>query len=225
MKKILLPILLWSSISFGQTGLWMDASLSKKWNKTQSSGIGIGNRQNLGLGFDRLFLDAGHQVRVIDGLQITAAYRLALNEKGDQLVIAGDRFSQRFQLGIKLSVLDAFDFGPKRLSLNWSSIQQWGMQVGQTTSSIWRNKFSLGYDVKDFPLTPILSAEHFYQWNANVVYTPTEVIVSGATVQWRYFTGVEIELPKKQSVKVQVGLRQRSSGNQTLLRFSYNKSF
>jgi len=225
MKKILLPILLWSSISFGQTGLWMDASLSKKWNKTQSSGIGIGNRQNLGLGFDRLFLDAGHQVRVIDGLQITAAYRLALNEKGDQLVIAGNRFSQRFQLGIKLSVLDAFDFGPKRLSLNWSSIQQWGMQVGQTTSSIWRNKFSLGYDVKDFPLTPILSAEHFYQWNANVVYTPTEVIVSGATVQWRYFTGVEIELPKKQSIKVQVGLRQRASGNQTLLRFSYNKSF
>jgi hypothetical protein len=224
MKKILLPILLWSSISFGQTGLWMDASLSKKWNKTQSSGIGIGNRQNLGLGFDRLFLDAGHQVRVIDGLQITAAYRLALNEKGDQLVIAGDRFSQRFQLGIKLSVLDAFDFGPKRLSLNWSSIQQWGMQVGQTTSSIWRNKFSVGYDVKDFPLTPILSAEHFYQWNANVVYTPTEVIVSGATVQWRYFTGVEIELPKKQSIKVQVGLRQRASGNQTLLRFSYNKS-
>jgi hypothetical protein len=225
MKKILLPILLWSSISFGQTGLWMDASLSKKWNKTQSSGIGIGNRQNLGLGFDRLFLDAGHQVRVIDGLQITAAYRLALNEKGDQLVIAGNRFSQRFQLGIKLSVLDAFDFGPKRLSLNWSSIQQWGMQVGQTTSSIWRNKFSLGYDVKDFPLTPILSAEHFYQWNANVVYTPTEVIVSGATVQWRYFTGVEIELPKKQSIKVQVGLRQRASGDQTLLRFSYNKSF
>jgi hypothetical protein len=225
MKKILLPILLWSSISFGQTGLWMDASLSKKWSKTQSSGIGIGNRQNLGLGFDRLFLDAGHQVRVIDGLQITAAYRLALNEKGDQLVIAGNRFSQRFQLGIKLSVLDAFDFGPKRLSLNWSSIQQWGMQVGQTTSSIWRNKFSVGYDVKDFPLTPILSAEHFYQWNANVVYTPTEVIVSGATVQWRYFTGVEIELPKKQSIKVQVGLRQRASGDQTLLRFSYNKSF
>mgnify|MGYP000081209194 CR=1 FL=1 len=225
MKKILLPILLWSSISIGQTGLWMDASLSKKWNKSQSSGIGIGNRQNLGLGFDRLFLDASHQVRIIDGLQITAAYRLALNEKGDQLVIAGDRLSQRFQLGIKLSLLDAFDFGPKRLSLSWASIQQWGMQVGQTTSSIWRNKISLSYDVKDFPLTPIMSIEHFYQWNANVVYTPTEVIVSAATVQWRYFTGVEIELPKKQTVKVQVGLRQRSSGNQTLLRLSYNKSF
>jgi hypothetical protein len=224
MKKILLPILLWSSISFGQTGLWMDASLSKKWSKTQSSGIGIGNRQNLGLGFDRLFLDADHQVRVIDGLQISATYRVALNEKGDQLVIAGDRLSQRFQLGFKLSILDAFDIGPKRLIFNWTSTQQWGLRVGQRTSSTWRNKISLGYDLKDFPLTPIMSAEHFYQWNANIVYTPTEVIMSGATVQWRYFTGVEIELPKKQSVKIQVGLRQRASGNKPLLRLSYNKS-
>jgi len=225
MKKIFLPILLWSSFSFGQTGLWMDISLAKKWNKNQSSGIGIGNRQNLGLGFDRIFLDAGHQVRILDGLQITAAYRLALNEKGDQLVLAGDRLSQRFQLGFKLSILDAFDIGPKRLSLSWASIQQWGVQVGQTTSSVWRNKMSLGYDVKDFPLTPIMSMEHFYQWNATIVYTPTEVLVSGATVQWRYFAGMEIELPKKQSVKIQAGLRQRSSGNQPLLRLSYNKSF
>jgi hypothetical protein len=83
----------------------------------------------------------------------------------------------------------------------------------------------LDYDVKDFPLTPLMSVEHFYQWNANVVYTPTEVLISGATVQWRYFAGVEIELPKKQSIKIQAGLRQRSSGNQPLLRFSYNKSF
>ena len=225
MKKILLPILLWSSISFGQTGLWMDVSFAKKWNKNQSSVIGFGNRQNLGLGFDRIFLDAGHQVRLVDGLQITAAYRLALNEKGDQLVLAGDRLSQRIQIGFKLSILDAFDIGPKRLSLSWASIQQWGVQVGQTTSSVWRNKLSLGYDVKDFPLTPIMSVEHFYQWNANIVYTPTEVLVSGATVQWRYFAGVEIELPKKQSVKIQAGLRQRSSGNQPLLRLSYSKSF
>lgn len=225
MKKILLPILLWSSFSIGQTGLWMDVSMAKKWNKNQSSGIGIGNRQNLGLGFDRIFLDAGHQVRLVDGFQITAAYRLALNEKGDQLVLAGDRLSQRIQLGFKLSILDAFDIGPKRLSLSWSSTQQWGIQVGRPTSSIWRNRISMAYDVKDFPLTPIMSVEHFYQWNASIVYTPTEVLVSGATVQWRYFAGMEIELPKKQSVKIQAGLRQRASGNQPLLRLSYSKSF
>jgi hypothetical protein len=225
MKKILLPILLWSSTSFGQTGLWMDVSMAKKWNKNQSTGIGIGNRQNLGLGFDRLFLDAGHQVRLLDGLQIQAAYRLALNEKGDQLVLAGDRLSQRIQLGFKFSILDAFDIGPKRLSLSWASNQQWGLRIGQRTSSIWRNKISLGYDVKDFPLTPIMSVEHFYQWNANIVYTPTEVLVNGATVQWRYFVGVEIELPKKQAIKIQAGLRQRAIGNQPLLRLSYSTDF
>ena len=225
MKKILLPILLWSGLSFGQTGFWMDVSLAKKWNKNQSSDFGVGNRQNLGIGFDRLFLDAGHQVRLLDGLQIQASYRLALNEKGDQLVLAGDRLSQRIQLGFKFSILDAFDIGPKRLNLNWTSTQQWGLQIEKQTSSVWRNKISLGYDVKDFPLTPIMSVEHFYQWNANIVYTPTEVLVSGATVQWRYFAGVEIELPKKQSVKIQGGLRQRANGNQALLRLSYSKSF
>jgi hypothetical protein len=225
MKKILLPILLWSSISFGQTGLWMDISFAKKWNKNQSSGIGIGNRQNLGLGFDRIFLDASHEMQLIDGLQIEAAYRLVLKEKGDRFVFAGNRLSQRIQLGFKLFILDAFDIGPKRLSLSWSSTQQCGIQVGKQTSSVWRNKMSLSYDVKDFPLTPIMSVEHFYQWNANIVYTPTEVLVSGATVQWRYFAGMEIELPKKQSVKIQAGLRQRASGNQPLLRLSYSKSF
>jgi hypothetical protein len=225
MKKILIPILFWSSFSFGQTGLWMDVSMAKKWNKNQSSGIGIGNRQNLGLGFDRLFIDASHQVQILDGLEIEAAYRLVLNEKGDQLVIAGDRFSQRYQLGFKLSILDAFDIGPKRLTLNWTSTQQWGLRVGQRTSSIWRNKISLGYDIKNFPLSPFTSVEHFYQWNATVVYTPTEVLICGATAQWRYFVGTEIELPKKQSIKIQFGLRQRASGNQSLLRLSYNKTF
>ena len=203
----------------------MDISFAKKWNKNQSSGIGIGNRQNLGLGFDRIFLDASHEMQLIDGLQIEAAYRLVLKEKGDRFVFAGNRLSQRIQLGFKLSILDAFDIGPKRLSLSWSSTQQWGIQVGKQTSSVWRNKMSLSYDVKDFPLTPIMSVEHFYQWNANIVYTPTEVLVSGATVQWRYFAGMEIELPKKQSVKIQAGLRQRASGNQPLLRLSYSKSF
>jgi hypothetical protein len=225
MKKILLPIFLWSSLSFSQTGLWMDIGITKKWNKHHSSGIGLGNRRNLGVGFDRLFIDVNHQLQLFDGLQIQGDYRLVLNEQGDQLVIASDRFSQRYQLGFKLSILDAFDIGPKRLSLSWASNQQWGLRPGQRTSSIWRNKISLGYDVKDFPLSPMMSAEHFYQWNADVVYTPTEVLITGATVQWRYFIGAEVELPKNQSVKILVGLRQRTSGNQPLLRLSYSKDF
>jgi hypothetical protein len=221
MKKLLLPILLYGHIASAQTGLWLDASITKKWNKAFKTSFEIGERQNLGVGFDRLYIEVGPAYQVLDGIKITGAYRLVSNEKGDQFVLQADRLSQRFQIGTEISILDAFDFGPKRLDLSWSSTQQWSIQTGKQMSSIWRNKLSLSYDIKNFPLTPTLSAEHFYRWNANVVYTPTEVLVSGATVQWRYFIGAQIELPKKQSIKLQLGFRERSSGIQPLGRVSY----
>jgi hypothetical protein len=221
MKKVLLPILLFGRIVSAQTGLWFDAGLSKKWNKAFKTSFEIGERQNLGVGFDRLYIEVGPAYQVLDGIKITGAYRLVSNEKGDQFVLQADRLSQRFQIGTEISILDAFDFGPKRLDLSWSSTQQWSIQTGKQMSSIWRNKLSLSYDIKNFPLSPTLSAEHFYRWNANVVYTPTEVLVSGATVQWRYFIGAQIELPKKQSLKLQLGFRERSSGIQPLGRVSY----
>jgi hypothetical protein len=221
MKKLLLPILFYCQIASAQTGLWLDAGITKKWNKAFKTSFEIGERQNLGVGFDRLYIEVGPTYQVLDGIKITGAYRLVSNEKGDQFVLQADRLSQRFQIGTDISVLDAFDFGPKRLDLSWSSTQQWSIQTGKQMSSIWRNKLSLSYDIKNFPLSPQISAEHFYRWNANVVYTPTEVLVTGATVQWRYFIGTQIELPKKQSLKLQVGLRERSSGIQPLGRISY----
>jgi len=222
MKKLLLPILFYCQISSAQTGIWLDAGITKKWNKSVKTTFEIGERQNLGVGFDRLYIEVGPAYQVLDGVKITGAYRLVSNEKGDQFVLQADRLSQRFQIGTDISILDAFDIGPKRLDLSWNSTQQWSMQTGKQMSSIWRNKLSLSYDIKKSPFTPVFSAEHFYRWNANVVYTPTEVLVTGATVQWRYFIGIQIELPKKQSLKLQVGLRERSSGVQALGRISYS---
>lgn len=221
MKKLLLPILFYCQIASAQTGLWLDAGITKKWNKAFKTTFEIGERQNLGVGFDRLYVEVSPAIQVLDGIKIAGAYRLVSNEKGNQFVLQADRLSQRFQIGTDISILDAFDFGPKRLDLSWSSTQQWSIQTGKQMSSIWRNKLSLSYDIKNFPLSPQISAEHFYRWNANVVYTPTEVLVTGATVQWRYFIGTQIELPKKQSLKLQVGLRERSSGIQPLGRISY----
>ncbi|MEN9968814.1 MAG: hypothetical protein RIR94_996 [Bacteroidota bacterium] len=221
MKKILFPILLFSQALNAQSGMWLDAGISKKWSKALRSSVEIGYRQNLGSGFDRLYFDMGHAFNIFDGFKVEGAYRLVLNEKGDQLQLSASQLSQRFQLGFQLSLLDALDIGPKRLDLSWSSTQQWSIQTGQQTSSIWRNKLSMSYDIKNFPLSPCVSAEHFYRWNANVVYTPTEVLITGATVQWRYFIGTQIELPNKQSLKLQMGLRSRASGVQTLGRISY----
>lgn len=222
MKKRLFPLLLFGQMLHAQTGLWLDAGLTKKWNKSFKTSFEIGERQNIGVGFDRLYFDVGPSVQVWDGIKLVGAYRLVSNEKGDQFVLQADRLSQRFQIGADLSLLDAFDIGPKRLDFSWSSIQQWSVQTGKQMSSIWRNKLSMSYDIKNFPLSPQISAEHFYRWNANIVYTPTDVIVSGATVQWRYFIGTQIELPKDQSIKLQLGFRDRSSGRQGLVRFSYS---
>lgn len=222
MKKRLFPLLLFGQMLHAQTGLWLDAGLTKKWNKSFKTSFEIGERQNIGVGFDRLYFDVGPSVQVWDGIKLVGAYRLVSNEKGDQFVLQADRLSQRFQIGADLSLLDAFDIGPKRLDFSWSSIQQWSVQTGEQMSSIWRNKLSMSYDIKNFPLSPQISAEHFYRWNANIVYTPTDVIVSGATVQWRYFIGTQIELPKDQSIKLQLGFRDRSSGRQGLVRFSYS---
>ena len=224
MKKRLFPLLLFGQMLHAQTGLWLDAGLTKKWNKSVKTSFEIGERQNIGVGFDRLYFDVGPSVQVWDGIKLVGAYRLVSNEKGNQFVLQADRLSQRFQIGADLSLLDAFDIGPKRLDFSWSSIQQWSVQTGKQMSSIWRNKLSLSYDIKNFPLSPQISAEHFYRWNANIVYTPTDVIVSGATVQWRYFIGTQIELPKDQSIKLQLGFRDRSSGRQGLVRFSYSIS-
>lgn len=221
MKKLFLPILFYCQMASAQTGLWLDAGITKKWNKSLKTSFEIGERQNLGSGFDRLYVEVGPTYQILDGIKLAAAYRLVSNEKGDQFVLQADRLSQRFQIGTDISILDAFDFGPKRLDLSWSSTQQWSIQTGKQMSSIWRNKLSLSYDIKKSPFTPTLSAEHFYRWNANVVYTPTEVLVTGATVQWRYFIGTQIDLPKKQSLKLQVGLRERASGMQPLGRISY----
>ncbi|MEN9742642.1 MAG: hypothetical protein RLZZ65_447 [Bacteroidota bacterium] len=225
MKKIIIPLICFAQMTFAQTGLWMNAGLGKKWSKLQRSQFDIGYRQNLGLGFDRIYLDASHQVSIYDGISIQGAYRLALNEKGDQIRLRTDLLSHRVQIGFKISVLDLLDLGPKRLTLNWASIQQWGMQANQTTSSIWRNKLSIAYDLKNFPLSPCLSAEHFYRWNASVVYTPNDVIVTGATTQWRYFFGAAVELPKNQELKLQFGLRNRANGTQSLARISYSYQF
>ena len=225
MKKLILPIFLYSQLFHAQTGLWLDASISKKWNKSIKTNFETGYRYNAGIGFDRLYMELGSAYQITDGIKLVGAYRLVTNEKGDRFVLSADRLSHRFQISTDISILDAFDIGPKRLDLSWSSTQQWGIQTSKQMSSIWRNKLSLSYNLKRSPFTPAMSAEHFYRWNANVVYTPTEVLIAGATVQWRYFIGTVIDLPKKQELKFQVGLRNRTSGTQTLARFSYSKQF
>ncbi|MEN9700517.1 MAG: hypothetical protein RLZZ301_1715 [Bacteroidota bacterium] len=225
MKKRFIPLLFIAAFQAnGQTGLWSNIGVSKKWNKRFQTSLDLGYRQQQGIGFDKAYLALEQRVTVTDGIALQGAYRRSLNEQGDQLYWNPINFSNRFQIGARIDFLDAFDARNKRLSLTWTSLQQWEMQSGKRYSSIWRNKLALQYDIKNFPLSPCISAEHFYRWNADVVYTPTAVTVSGATVQWRYFAGFDIELGKHHALKLQYGFRLRSSGNQSIYRLSYSIS-
>ena len=105
MRKFIIPLLLLANSSFAQTGLWLDAGLTKKWAKTQKTSLDLGLRQNLGTGFDRLYLDLSHSASIFDGFKLEGAYRLALNEKGDQLQLNPNLLRHRYQIGFDLSLI------------------------------------------------------------------------------------------------------------------------
>jgi hypothetical protein len=89
-----------------------------------------------------------------------------------------------------------------------------------------RNRIQWKYDIKNSVFTPVLSAEHFYRWNKDVVYTLTDVMIIPGTVQFRYFVGTEIELNNKQSFQLTYGLRQKYDSGvlNGIIRLGYSKS-
>jgi hypothetical protein len=86
-----------------------------------------------------------------------------------------------------------------------------------------RNKILFKHDVKDFPLSPFVSVEHFYRWNRDIVYADDEIIISGGTNAMRYFIGTDVEISKKQRLMISLGLRDRilSTNYNLILRVNY----
>ena len=86
MKKILLPILLWRSFSFGQTGLWMDVSLAKKWNKNIITIVGGVHATLNPEDFADVAVDV---IGIGDGTFLLAEIVDAIDKKQDILKIPG----------------------------------------------------------------------------------------------------------------------------------------
>ena len=148
--------------------------------------------------------------------------RLGLNEQKNQYALATDLFTLRTQVGFEVSLLPILQIRSKKIDLSWQCRQQMQWQQQQRLESMLRNKVSFSYDIRRNPFTPTLSAEYFYLWNANVLYTPIDVLTSGAGVQWRYFAGGALELGDQHNLKLQVGYRVKASGDQFLYRISYS---
>ena len=80
------------------------------------------------------------------------------------------------------------------------------------------------YDIKNFPISPFFSWEYFYNFHRDITYTANEIIISGGTNAFRSFVGMEIELPKKQAIKLAVGRRTNYLSGQVRWIYSLNYS-
>jgi hypothetical protein len=84
---------------------------------------------------------------------------------------------------------------------------QWTQRKFQRSNTVLRSKVSAKYDIKDFPLTPFIQWEHFYDFQRDITYMADEIRIEGGTAAFRTFAGCIVELPKAQELQVSVGRR------------------
>ncbi len=222
MRSFLISLLLIYGKINAQQCVWTDAALSQKWNKTQKSDLELGYRSTLLDGFDRAYLDMSHQTKISKWMNISGVCRLGLNDQSKQLSFDRQLMTLRTQIGFEISILPLLKIRSKKLDISWQSRQQFLWEQNKPMESMWRNKFSIGYNIRRNPFTPQFSAEYFYLWNAGLVYTPSEVLSYSAGVQWRFFAGGQIALNDQQDIKLLVGYRIKSDQEQILYRISYS---
>jgi hypothetical protein len=111
--------------------------------------------------------------------------------------------------------------------LSWTITQQMDNYQFKRNSSVLRNKITFRQDIKNFILSPFASAEHFYRWNRDVVYTDDEVIISGGTTTLRYFVGTEVEINKNQRFVLGFGFRDvfMKQNSNYIFRLNYKFNF
>jgi hypothetical protein len=111
--------------------------------------------------------------------------------------------------------------------LSWTITQQLDNFQFKRNGSVLRNKIMFKHDIKDFFLSPFVSAEHFYRWNRDVVYSDDGVIISGGTAALRYFVGTEVEINKNQRFLIGLGFKDvfMTQNSNYILRLNYKFSF
>ncbi|MEY4659969.1 MAG: hypothetical protein RJB36_1735 [Bacteroidota bacterium] len=210
-----------------QTSIWTGASLNKKWSKHFESSFGTELRTELGNGFSKGFINTQQVFPIIKGIDPFISYRFSLAPASNSgLSPLNESVLNRFGIGVKVNFIDLFDIGKGRLNINWTVQQQIERSAVKRDVSMLRNRLQLKYDIKNAIFTPIISAEHFYRWNKDVVYTSTDVLILPGTAQFRYFIGTELELKHGNSFVCTYGFRQKfdSGALNGIVRISYSKS-
>ncbi len=210
-----------------QMNVWTGIDVSKKWSKHFQSTIGSEYRSEIGNGFTKAYINTQQIFPITKGLDPFLAYRFSLVPTSNAgLTPLNEATLHRFGFGLKVNFIDLFDIGNGRMNISWTIQQQFEISAVKRSVSMLRNRIQWKYDVKNSVFTPVLSAEHFYRWNKDVIYTLTDVMIVPGTVQFRYFVGTEIELNNKQSFQITYGLRQKYDSGilNGIIRLGYSKS-
>jgi hypothetical protein len=226
-KRILCIGVLLIFQAHSQLNVWTGFNVSKKWSKHFQSTIGAEYRSEIGNGFSKTFLNTQQIFPITKGLEPFLSYRFSLIPTSNASISPlGEATLHRFGCGLKINFIDLLDIGNGRMNISWTIQQQFETSAVKRSVSMLRNRIQWKYDVKNSIFTPVFSAEHFYRWNKDLVYTLTDVMIIPGTVQFRYFVGTEIELNNKQSFQIIYGLRQKYDSGflNGIIRLSYSKS-
>jgi len=206
MRHLLLVLLLALHFS-GQSQMqtWLGVSCSFKPIKKTEISIGLQQRYFDFTAYNKSLLSAELAVKVIKGIKPFIGFRMGLSPNSNSdLNQKKWGFSQRYIAGLDFSFVDWFN-EKSRLNIGYTIQNQWNTTSFKRNSSVLRNKLGIKYDIKNFPLSPFVNAEHYYNWKRDITYTIDEVLITGGTTAFRYFIGFDIELPKAQIIQISLG--------------------
>ena len=151
-------------------------------------------------GFKQFQSDWELRKSIYKGIGIGSTYRIA-GQPSSLITIA---FKHRFGLKFKCNFLSLLSIS-KRMDLTLSINQQWNWKQEGRNISVLRGKLLWGFDIKDFPITPVCYLEHFYCWNENIIYSQSEIRSQPGNRTFRYIGGFKYEFNKKTQLAFIVG--------------------
>jgi hypothetical protein len=205
-KTLLILILGWHVLAQAQYQTWYGVDLDFKPVKKTKIELGIQHRMNGIKEWSRSYLQAKFHVKVVDGIHVFSGYRFGLlpNSNSD-LDLLPTTYRHRTALGIVINPTDWMDNA--RLRIGLTAQMQWNRARFARERTVFRSKIHAKYDIEDFPLSPFISTEYFYDFKRDISYTEDEVLIEGGTSAFRWFGGFEIELPKSHSFQLALGKR------------------
>ena len=223
-NRILGLMLAIQTVGLSQYQSWIGADFTFKPLKKTKVELGIENR-NIGITqWNRTFVKAKVSYKILQGVTLFSGYRIGLAPNNQSALDLKEKtFLHRPALGIELNPMDWVN-DQSRFSLGITNQLQWNRGKFLRPNTVFRSKLSAMYDIKNFPISPFVSWEYFYNFHRDITYTANEIIISGGTNAFRSFVGMEIELPKKQAIKLAAGRRTNYLSGQVRWIYSLNYS-